>query len=103
MLEIIHVTAEDENIIYRCVLATPKQPSISINLMVHPSNWQEATTTPHHQPQSQDIQKLASTGTSDTGSSGNAIVENISPLKMVFLGLIALKLQLEQLLQQNLN
>lgn len=91
LLEITHVKAEDENIIYKCGLATTKAPSILINLVVHPPNW--TTAAPIQQLQSQEIENLASTGTSDTGSLGATLTENIYLLKMVVFGFLALKLQ----------
>ena len=93
MLTISNVTKADENIIYQCQIAVPPNPSIYLELMVHPSDWKEPTTsrTPMKQPED-GIKNLPSIGT-DPSNAASAN-EEISFTKMIVIGLLALKLNL---------
>ena len=89
LLTITNVNQNDENTVYRCALATPGSPSITLTLRVHPEGWlpEITTTTPLHQPQSQTFQNLIKSS-SGARSSKKYQIEKISFFHTIMLILI---------------
>jgi len=85
-LTLTHVNKIDENIIYKCMLAMGQQenPSIYLELKVHPSDWKETSTakSPVHQPQSQNLP------TTETPNGTAAGIQKISFSALVVIGLL---------------
>lgn len=81
-----NVTKDDETTVYKCMLAAglPANPSIYLELKVHPSDWKETSTItiPVHQPQSQN---LPTTETPNGTASG---IKKTSFMAVVVFGLL---------------
>ena len=78
LLTISDVETQDENIIYKCSLATPERPGIDLHLRVHPPYWSQTTSKARLQ-----IQNLPSTRTSHNGSATFGVTEKISIFTIV--------------------